>query len=118
MQLNKVYIDGYKNLIKTSIEIQPADIPIAIIGNNGTGKSNLIEALLHIFSVCTTTTPLIKKLVNRGDDYEPDRPAMENVKEDLLELMDRKSPYSKAAECYIRCFRDCKWIEQLLFDKE
>ena len=49
MQLNKVYIDGYKNLIKTSIEIQPADIPLAIIGNNGTGKSNLIEALLHIF---------------------------------------------------------------------
>ena len=40
----------------------------------------------------------IKKLVRRGDDYEPDSPAMENVKEDLLELMDRKSPYSKAAE--------------------
>ncbi len=63
MQLNKVYIDGYKNLIKTSIEIQPTDI------------------------------------------------------EDLSKLMDVNSPYSKAEECYIRCFRDRKWIEQLLFDK-
>ncbi len=49
MQLKKVYIDGYKNLIQTSIEIQSIDIPLSIIGNNGTGKSNLIEALLHIF---------------------------------------------------------------------
>ncbi|MCK4838541.1 MAG: AAA family ATPase [Desulfobulbaceae bacterium] len=49
MQLKKVYVDGYKNLIQTSVEVQSADIPLAIIGNNGTGKSNLIEALLHIF---------------------------------------------------------------------
>ena len=49
MQLKSVYIDGYKNLINTSIDFQKTDIPMAIIGNNGTGKSNLIEALLHIF---------------------------------------------------------------------
>jgi len=49
MQLKKLYIDGYKNLIETSIDIQSTNIPLAIIGNNGTGKSNLIEALLHIF---------------------------------------------------------------------
>lgn len=49
MQIKKIYIDGYKNLVNTSIEVQSTDIPLAIIGNNGTGKSNLIEALLHIF---------------------------------------------------------------------
>jgi len=49
MKLEKIYIDGYKNLKQTSIEVQSADIPLAIIGNNGTGKSNLIEALLHVF---------------------------------------------------------------------
>lgn len=49
MQLKKVSIDGYKNLIQSSIELQSTDIPLAIIGNNGSGKSNLMEALLHIF---------------------------------------------------------------------
>lgn len=49
MKLKQIYIDGYKNLIDVSIEVQTSDIPLAIIGNNGSGKSNLIEALLHIF---------------------------------------------------------------------
>lgn len=49
MKFKKICIDGYKNLIKTSIAFEDTDIPLAIIGNNGTGKSNLIEALLHIF---------------------------------------------------------------------
>jgi len=42
MQLKKVYIDGYKNLIETFIAVQSADISFAIIGNNGIGKSDLI----------------------------------------------------------------------------
>ena len=49
MRLYKVYIDGYKNLINTSFEFLSQEIPTVIIGKNGTGKSNLIEALLHIF---------------------------------------------------------------------
>ena len=48
MKLKKIYIDGYKNLIQTTIVPHQANIPLAIIGNNGTGKSNLIEALLNI----------------------------------------------------------------------
>ena len=53
--------------------------------------------------------------MKRGDSYGPDSPALEDVKQDLQELMDENSPYSKAAECYIRCFRDREWIEELLF---
>lgn len=49
MKIRRLYIDGYKNLIQTQIEFQSDDNPIAIIGNNGTGKSNLIEALIQIF---------------------------------------------------------------------
>jgi hypothetical protein len=56
----------------------------------------------------------IKNLVNRGDKYGPDNPALEDVKRDLKELMQSSSAYSKAAECYIRCFRDRVWVEQLL----
>lgn len=49
MKIRKLYIDGYKNLIEAQIDFHSTDVPIAIIGNNGTGKSNLIEALIHIF---------------------------------------------------------------------
>lgn len=48
MKLQSLWIDGYKNIINTSIEFSDEG-PIAIIGNNGTGKSNLIEVLLNLF---------------------------------------------------------------------
>jgi predicted ATPase len=49
MRLEYVHISGYKNLIDTRLVFETSETPITIIGNNGTGKSNLIEALLHIF---------------------------------------------------------------------
>lgn len=49
MKLKSLWIDGYKNLLDTRVNFEDCTIPVAIIGNNGTGKSNLIEALLHIF---------------------------------------------------------------------
>jgi len=48
MKLQSLWIDGYKNIINTNINFSD-ERTIAIIGNNGTGKSNLIEALLNIF---------------------------------------------------------------------
>ena len=56
----------------------------------------------------------IKNLVDRGDSYGTDNTALGDVKRDLRELMEEGSPYSKAAECYARCFRDREWLEQLL----
>ena len=49
MELKTVHIAGYKNLVDTRLTFETRETPISIIGNNGTGKSNLIEALLHIF---------------------------------------------------------------------
>lgn len=57
MKLKSLWIDGYKNLIDSRIEFEANASPIAIIGNNGTGKSNLIEALLHIFTGLYYNTP-------------------------------------------------------------
>ena len=50
MKIHSIYIDGYKNL--NNIEIfMPEDTSVsAIIGNNGSGKSNILEALTQIFS--------------------------------------------------------------------
>ena len=58
----------------------------------------------------------ISQLVKRGDGYIRDAvPAIEDVKSDLRELMSADAPYSKAAECYIRCFRDRAWVEEVVF---
>ena len=48
--------------------------------------------------------------------YGADNSALQDVKQDLRELMSADEPYSKAAECYVRCFRDREWIEQLIFN--
>lgn len=49
MKITSLWIDKYKNLNDSHIEFLDNEIPTAVIGNNGTGKSNLIEALLTIF---------------------------------------------------------------------
>ena len=56
----------------------------------------------------------IRKLVKRGDSYG-DGYAREDIKKDLQGLMAEGSSYSKAAECYVRCFRDREWVERLFY---
>lgn len=57
----------------------------------------------------------VLKLVNRGDRYiENNSNAIEDVKEDLQELMAPSASYSKAAECYVRGYRDREWVEELI----
>lgn len=56
----------------------------------------------------------VVKYVSRGDGHFLNgSPSLEDVKEDLLELMSPDAEYSKAAECYIRCFRDRGWVDSL-----
>lgn len=47
MKIKTLKIDGYKNLADTVL-IHDSDL-ITIIGNNGSGKSNLLEAISIIF---------------------------------------------------------------------
>lgn len=49
MKIKSLFVDGYKNLRETQVEFGSEMVPYVIIGNNGTGKSNLIEALIQIF---------------------------------------------------------------------
>lgn len=54
---------------------------------------------------------------DRGDRYfAAGNEALEDTKHDLRLLMQPTSEYSKAAECYIRGFRDRLWVEDLLFE--
>lgn len=49
MRLDRVYVDGFKNLNKVTIDFDERKLTTVIIGQNGTGKSNLIEAITSIF---------------------------------------------------------------------
>jgi AAA15 family ATPase/GTPase len=49
MRLDYVRIGGFKNLNGVEVDFEESQLTTVIIGENGTGKSNLIEALVRIF---------------------------------------------------------------------
>lgn len=49
MRLDKVQIDGFKNLKDVSVDFDETRLTSVVIGQNGTGKSNLIEAIIEVF---------------------------------------------------------------------
>lgn len=49
MRLDRVYIDGFKNLKQAEVNFDESHLTTVIIGQNGTGKSNLIEAIVDVF---------------------------------------------------------------------
>ena len=49
MRLDKLWIKNFKNLKDFTIDFDVEQKPTVLIGHNGTGKSNLIEALVIIF---------------------------------------------------------------------
>lgn len=49
MRLDKVYIDGFKNLKQLEVDFDESRLTTVLIGQNGAGKSNLIEAITQVF---------------------------------------------------------------------
>lgn len=49
MRLDKVYIDGFKNLDNVAVDFDESKLTSVVIGQNGSGKSNLIEAIVDVF---------------------------------------------------------------------
>ena len=49
MRLDRVYIDGFKNLKQAEVDFDESRLTTVIIGQNGAGKSNLIEAIVQVF---------------------------------------------------------------------
>ncbi|MBC3209107.1 AAA family ATPase [Pseudomonas sp. SWRI111] len=49
MRLDKVYIDGFKNLKELEVDFDEKSLTTVLIGQNGAGKSNLIEAITQVF---------------------------------------------------------------------
>jgi len=49
MRLLRVYIDNYRNLKNVEVDFDQHSLTTVVIGENGSGKSNLIEAIVEIF---------------------------------------------------------------------
>ncbi len=49
MRVDKIVIDNFKNLNNFFIDFDKDALTTVILGRNGTGKSNLLEALIIIF---------------------------------------------------------------------
>ena len=49
MRLNRLWIDGWHNLRDVTIDFDDERLTTVIIGQNGAGKSNLLEAIAYIF---------------------------------------------------------------------
>ena len=49
LRIDRVYIDGFRNLAGVEADFDEGRLTTVIIGQNGSGKSNLIEAIVEIF---------------------------------------------------------------------
>lgn len=49
MRLLRVWIDGYRNLKDVTVDFDKDSLTTVVIGENGSGKSNLIEAIVEVF---------------------------------------------------------------------
>lgn len=49
MRIHEVYIENFKNLKQFKINLDPNEMNTVLLGQNATGKSNFIEALVLIF---------------------------------------------------------------------
>src|ERR1700688_1980686 len=49
MRLNRVWIDGFRNLNNFAVDFDARHLTTVVIGQNGTGKSNLIECIVEVF---------------------------------------------------------------------
>jgi len=49
MRIDRVYIDGFRNLRDIEADFDEGRLTTVVIGQNGSGKSNLIEAIVEIF---------------------------------------------------------------------
>ena len=50
MRLKRLWIDGFKNLNNFELDFSSSDGVTVLIGNNGSGKSNVLEAISALFA--------------------------------------------------------------------
>ena len=71
MKLKRLWIDGFKNLNDFELDFSDKDGITVLIGNNGSGKSNVLEAISAIFTgLYKMSTPQRKPKFEYEIEYE------------------------------------------------
>ena len=71
MRLKRLKIDGFKNLNNFELDFTEKDGTTVLIGNNGSGKSNVLEAISAIFTgLFKMSTPQRKPKFEYEIEYE------------------------------------------------
>ena len=99
MRLDRVYIDGFKNLKQLEVDFDETKLTTVLIGQNGAGKSNLIEALAQVFAhVDLRSAPLRFKFrityriqVRKAKAGELTQVVLSNMPDEAAILIDSKS---------------------------
>ena len=94
MKLDELWIKDFKNLKDFQINFDEDSLITTIIGWNGTGKSNLFEALVIIFRDLDLDKPTefaykLKYICQDkrvSIDYDPERPAKDRLQKDITPI--------------------------------
>lgn len=74
--LQKLQLENYRNF--QSFEIQPNNNPIILIGENGTGKTNILEAISFLFPGKGLRSAKLDDICRAGHDYWFSRALMQS----------------------------------------
>ena len=67
MQLNKLTVNNFKNITEASLEFSPSIN--CLLGNNGMGKSNMLDAIYYLSFARSFSGLADARLVTRGSDF-------------------------------------------------
>lgn len=88
MRIDKVYIENYKNLKQFEIDLDKNEMKTVLLGQNATGKSNFMEALILIFKYLDLSTESKRQTPNF--DYR----IIYNIKDHVIEVELKSGNYT------------------------
>ena len=88
MRIDRVYIEDYKNLKKFLINFDEKEMKTVLLGQNATGKSNFLEALILIFKFLDLSTD------TKRQTPEFDYNIVYYIKGNKIEVTVKKNVYS------------------------
>ena len=87
MRIDQVYIEDYKNLKEFTINLDENEMKTVLLGQNASGKSNFIEALILIFKYLDLSTDIKRQSPNF--DYN----IIYKIQSDIINVTCKKGNY-------------------------